>query len=119
MIKISHKMARYSLPFKDILCCDCFYNEIYFLLRQKINFEIFRERFSHVGNCYFNIYGSILVICHDLLIHISQKYNLVGNKHCITDLIDTGSNQTIELCTICSVDVFRKAEILHIFKLEW
>ena len=53
------------------------------------------------------------------LIHISQKYNLVGNKHCITDLIDTGSNQTIELCTICSVDVFRKAEILHIFKLEW
>ena len=117
MIKISHEMIRYNVRFNDILCCDCLYDEIYFLLRQKVNFEIFKERFSHVENCYFDfIYGSIMVICHDLLIYSSQKYNLIG-KHCITDFIESKSNQTIELCSICAVDVFRKADILHIFKL--
>ena len=118
MIKISHEMIRYSVHFKDILCCDCFYDEICFLLRQKVNFEIFEERFLNVENCYFDlVYGSAMVICHDLLLYSSQKYNLIG-KHCITDFVDTKPLQT-ELCSICAVDVFRKADILHIFKLEW
>ena len=63
------------------------------------------------------IYGSAVVICHDLLLFTSQKYNLIG-KHCIPDVVDTKPVKTT-LCSICAVDVFRRADILHIFKLKW
>ena len=118
MIEIPHELVRYSVHFNDILCCDCFYDEIYFLLREKVNLEIFKERFSDVENCYFDlVYGSAMVICYDLLMFAAQKYNLIG-KHCITDVVDTKPVETT-LCSICVVDVFRKADILHIFKLRW
>ena len=118
MTEISHELIRYSVHFNDILCCDCFYDEIYFLLRKKVNFQIFEKRFFDYENCYFDlIYGSAMVICHDLLIYMSEKYSLIG-KNCITDVINTKTDQ-IELCSICIVDVFRRADILHIFKLKW
>ena len=119
MIKISHEMFKYTVHFKDIFCCDCFYDEIYFLLRQKVNFEIFQKRFSFVENCYFDwIYGTAMVICHNFLVNTSQEYNLVS-KNCITDFLTTKSGQTIELCSVCTIEVFRKSDILHNFKLEW
>ena len=118
MVEISHEMIRYSIHFKDILCCDCFYDEIYFLLRQKVNFEIFEARFLNVENCYFDlVYGSAMVICHDLLMYSSQKYSFIG-KNCITDVVDAKPVEST-LCSICFVDVFRRADILHIFKLKW
>ena len=118
MIEISHEMVRYQVHFKDILCCGCFYDEIYFLLRQKVNFEKFEERFLDVENCYFNlIYGTAMVICHDLLLFASQKYKLIG-KHCIGETVATKPVTTC-LCSICAVDVFRRTNILHIFKLRW
>ena len=83
MIEIWHEMIRYDVHFNEILCCDGFYNEIYFLLRQKVNYEIFEERFLKVENSYFDlIYGSIMIICYDLLKISSQKYKLSG-KNCV------------------------------------
>ena len=118
MIEIPHEMIRYSVHFQTIFCCDCFYDEIYFLLRQKVKYEIFEARFLYEEGCFFNlVYGITMVICHDLLEYSRQKYNLVG-KRCITDLVNTKSTQ-IELCSICTVDVFRGADILHTFKLKW
>ena len=118
MIETSHEMIRYHIRFKDILCCDCFYDEIYFLLRQKVSYEIFEERFANVENCYFDlIYGTALVVCHDLLLFASQKYKLIG-KHCIGETVVTKPVTTF-LCSICAVDVFRRADILHIFKFKW
>ena len=118
MIEISHEMIRYQIHFKEILCCDCFFDEIYFLLREKVNYESFEERFSNVEDCYFDlIYGSAMVICHDLLIFISQKNNLT-RKHCISEVVDT-KPVTTTLCSICVVDVFRRNGMLHVFKLRW
>ena len=48
MIEIHHEMIRYGDHFNEILCCDCFYDEVYFLLRQKVNDEIFEERFENM-----------------------------------------------------------------------
>ena len=118
MIEISHGLIRYSVHFKDILCCDCFYDEIYFLLRKKVDFENFEERFSDIENCYFDsVYGSVMIICYDLLTYAAQKYSLIG-KNCITELVHTKPDKT-ELCSICVVDVFRRINVLHIFKLRW
>ena len=118
MIEVSHEMIRYSVHFKDILCCDCFYDEVYFLLRQKVNYMTFEARFVDGKNYYLDmIYGTAMVVCYDLLYYISQKYSLIG-KSCITNIVDTKPNQ-IELCSICAVEAFRKADILHIFKLKW
>ena len=118
MIEVPHEMIRYGVHFKDILTCDCFHDEIYFLLRQKVKYEIFMMRFLDGKNCYLDsIYGTIMVVCHDLLYYISQKYSLIG-KNCITEIVCRKTNQ-IELCSICAVDVFRKIDILHIFKLKW
>ena len=118
MIEIWHEMIRYDVHFNEILCCDCFYDEIYFLLRQKVNYEIFEERFLKVENCYFDlIYGTVMVICHDFLKFSSGKYKF-SNKNCVTDIIPTKPDRTV-LCSICTIDVFRKADILHIFKLKW
>ena len=118
MIEIWHEMIRYDVHFNEILCCDCFYDEIYFLLRQKVNYEIFKERFLKVENCCFDlIYGSIMIICYDLLKISSQKYKLSG-KNCVEDYIPTKPDR-IALCSICTIEVFRRADILHTFKLKW
>ena len=106
MIEISHELIRYSVHFKDILCCDCFDDEIYFLLRHKANCETFEARFWDVENSYFDlIYGTVMVICYDLLVYASRKYNLFG-KNCITDIVNTKPVQT-ELCSIC-IDFLEK-----------
>ena len=119
MIKISHEMFKYTVHFKDIFCCDCFYDETYFLLRQKVDFETLRERFSNVENCYFDwIYGTVLIICHDLLFKTSQENSLTG-RNCITDIETLKSGQKIELCIVCTINFYRTNDTLHNFKLEW
>ena len=122
MIKISHEMFKYTVHFKDIFCCDCFYDETYFLLRQKVNFETLQERFSNVENCYLDwIYGTAMVICHDLLFKTSQEHSLIG-KNCITDFLTLKFGQEIEeieLCPVCAIDFYRTSDTLHNFKLEW
>ena len=92
---------------------------LYFLLRQKVNFEILQERFSDVENCYFDwIYGTAIVICHDHLFKTSQEHSLVG-KNCVTDFITLKSRQKIELCVVCTIDFYRTNDLLHNFKLKW
>ena len=77
MIEIHHKMIRYGDHFNEILCCDCFYDEVYFLLRQKVNDEIFEERFEKY-NCFITFFdGIVIVVCGDILKFIrDSKYEL-------------------------------------------
>ena len=118
MIEIRHELLRYNVHFTDILCCDCFYDEIYFLLRKKVDFEKFEERFSGVENCYFDFaYGSVVITCYDFLTYTARKYRLIGNN-CITELVHTKPDKT-EICSICAIHVFKRIDVLHIFKLRW
>ena len=110
-------MLRYGVHFNDIITCDCFFDEVYFLLRQKVNYDTFEKKFAG-ENCYLDtLYGTIMIICYDLLYYVSQKHNLGGNN-CITEIVCFKPNR-IELCSLCAIDVFRKIDILHIFKLKW
>ena len=77
MIEIHHEMIRYGDHFNEILCCNCFYDEVYFLLRQKVNDEIFEERFEKY-NCFITFFdGIVIVVCGDILKFIrDSKYEL-------------------------------------------
>ena len=35
MIGIFHEMIRYAIHVKEIFCCDCYFDEIYFFLPKK------------------------------------------------------------------------------------
>ena len=81
MVEISHEMIQYGIHIYDIQCCSCFYDEINFMLRHKISCEKFEEKFLKDENCYIQIiYGTIVVICHDILHFIEKKYSLFDRK---------------------------------------
>ena len=35
MIEIFHEMIRYFVHVREIFCCDCYFDDIYYLLRKK------------------------------------------------------------------------------------
>ena len=39
MIGIFHEMIRYAVHVKEIFCCDCYFDEIYFFSPKKLNFS--------------------------------------------------------------------------------
>ena len=119
MIKIHHKIIRYGDSFNEILCCDCFYDEVYFLLRQKVNDEIFEEKFEKHDDCFITFFdGIIIVICGDILKFVrDEKHHKLFKDTCIRDVIWCKKNKII-LCSICTAEVFKKIDILHMFKLK-
>ena len=101
-------------PFNELFCCDCFYDEVYFLLRQKKDYEIFEERFSKVRNCYFDYgFATIIIVCHDILKYLKKKYKL--SKTGCTESILT---KDIHLCSLCTIDLINKIDILHDLRLK-
>ena len=119
MIEIWHEIIRHDGHFNEILCCECFFDEIYLLLRQKVKYEIFEEKFEKIENCFFDlIYGIIVVICCHLLTFVHEKKHKLFNTSCITDVIPCKADKIV-MCTICTVNVFRALDVLHTFKLRW
>ena len=114
MIEISHELINYG-HINDVLCCDCFYDEVYFMLRHKLIFQNFKERFDDDEKCYFtSIYGAAMIICHDVLHYANDNYTLFDRKKCMTEF-----ENDIEFCSICIINLFREKNILHTFKLIW
>ena len=46
MIEIFHEMIRYFVHIKDIFCCDCCFDEIYYLLQKKKTMNISKKKFQ-------------------------------------------------------------------------
>ena len=114
MIEISHELTHIGIHFKDVFCCDCFFDETYFLLRQKSSYEIFEERFN-LENCYFEYgFSTIIIVCYDILRLFKKKYKLTG-----TNCIQTRLTHDIKLCSLCTIDLINKINDLHEFRLSW
>ena len=76
MIKIYHRMRCYGNDVKEILCCDCFYDEVYYLLRQKVDYQKFEEKIEK--NIFINFFdGMVIAVCINILEFLrSKRYNL-------------------------------------------
>ena len=118
MIEILHEMRRYGDCFAEVLCCDCFYDEVYFLLRQKVNDRIFEERFQKYDDCFITLFdGVIIVVCADIISFLRDNKHELSRKKCIKDVIWCLKNR-IGFCSICTVELFKRINMLHLFKLK-
>ena len=117
MVEIYHQMKCYGNNVQEILCCSCFYDEVYYLLRQKVDYRNFEEKIEkHQFISFFD--GTILVVCNNILEFLCTKRYELSKKTCIGDVIWCVKNRII-LCSICTIEIFRKLDILHKFELKW
>ena len=81
MIGIFHEMIRYAIHVKEIFCCDCYFDEIYFFSPKKT--EFFEKKFSEEQDCYFdNVFASLILACYDFL-RFSKK-NIAFHNQCVS-----------------------------------
>ena len=117
MIEIYHQMRCYGDNVKEILCCDCFYDEVYYLLRQKVDYQKFEEIIEK--DYFISVFdGTVIVVCNNILEFIRSKRYDLSKKTYISDVIWCLKNRII-LCSICTIEIFRKVDILHKFELKW
>ena len=45
MTEIFHEMITYEVHIKEIFCCDCYFDEIYFFLQKEKSYEFFENKF--------------------------------------------------------------------------
>ena len=46
MIEIYHEMVRYFVHINEIFCCDCYFDEIYYLSRKKKTLIVSKKIFQ-------------------------------------------------------------------------
>ena len=103
-------MRCYGDNVKEILCCDCFYDEVYYLLRQKVDYQKFEEIIEK--DYFISVFdGTVIVGCNNIL-------EFIRSKRCVSNVIWCLKNRII-LCSICTIEIFRKVDILHKFELKW
>ena len=105
-IKLLYKMSN-VYDVEEILCCNCYFDEVCFCLRNKYSIEKFNEK----ENCFYDTtFDSIIIICYDIFIFPKKKLKL-RNSCCI---VDRHINE-IPLCSICMIECFKKFNCLHKF----
>ena len=83
------------------------------------NNEIFEEKLEKHDDCFITFFdGIIIVICCDILKFVcDEKHHKLFKDTCIRDVIWCKKKKII-LCSICTAEVFKKIDILHMFKLK-
>ena len=115
MIEILHEMIRYDVHISGIFCCDCYFEEIYFFLRIKKNFDLLEKKFEKKKNCYFDIsFNSLIIVCYNFLRFSKKKYSL-SKSMCIETIL----SKDIHLCSICTIDLFKNVDEIIKFELRW
>ena len=72
MIEIFHQMRCYGQNVKEILCCDCFYDEVNYLLRQKVDYQKFEEQIEK--DTFINFFdGTVIGVCNNILEFLRSK----------------------------------------------
>ena len=118
VVKIYHRMKCYTDDINDIRCCDCCFDKVYFLLRQKIDYENLVEIIIE-DDFFINCFdGTVIVVCINILDFLRNKRFDLSKKTCINDVIHCLKNR-IPLCSICTIELFRKSDVLHKFELKW
>ena len=79
------------------------------------NYEYFEKNFSEEQNCYFDtVFASLIIVCYDFL-RFSKKKNSLSKSMCIKTIL----SEDIHLCSICTVDLFKRVDEIIKFELRW
>ena len=122
MIEFDCWLFYYDMLIRRIFCCDCFFDQIHFLIREKDkNFVEISENKIRKNKDDFLLYfisGTLVISCSYVLKFIRENKDLQLFKDlCVTDFIWC-EDEKIALCSACAIDIFRKTDILHCFKLK-
>ena len=92
---------RQHLDIKQVYCCGCFFDKLYYIFNSKdfIEYKTFEEYFIKVEG-YFKdfISGSVVIVCNDILFLMFEVGKLYSSFH------------------ICSV--FKESKLLYEFRLS-
>ena len=68
MIKFQHKLDKDQKHIYGILCCDCYFDLIFYLLRRNVTIDKIENRFSNLSNCYYSVcFSTVIVSCYKML----------------------------------------------------
>ena len=85
------------------------------MLRKKKTMDVSKKFFSEEQNCYFDtVFASLIIVCYDFLRFSKKKYSL-SKSMCIKTIL----SENIHLCSICTVDLFKRVDEIIKFELEW
>ena len=105
-IKLLYKM-RNVYDVEEILCCDCYFDEVCFCLRNKYSIEKFNEK----DNCFLTQLLILSLLSAMTFSFFKKKKLKLRNSCCI---VDRHINE-IPLCSICMIECFKKFNCLHKF----
>ena len=122
MIEFNHTLFRFDMEIKKILCCDCVFDQIYFLMKEKKEnlFETFDKKLKKEKEIFLNEYidETLIITCSYFLNFIRVKKDIkVYRNICVTDIIWC-DDKRITICNVCSFDLFNKLDILHTFEFK-
>ena len=105
MIKNLHNLIRNQIQIDELICCDCYFDLCFFLLRRKVNFDEMHNWFNNLSNCYYAVaYNTMIVSYYKFLrfeIH-NNKDKFVG-RNCFETFHKLNDAR---LCILCINDLF-------------
>ena len=104
MIKFEQQLIKDQKHVHEIICCDCYFDSCFYLLRKKVNLDEFNNRFSNLSNCYYSfVFSTMILCCYEILTFmiINNMNELYGTRNCLQTFI----KQNSRLCVLCANDL--------------
>ena len=106
MIKIEHDFIRDQIHINEILCCDCYFDLCFYLLRRKSNFDEIHNTFDNLSNCYYAIVCNMMILsCYKMLIFVFDNNRDKFYRNCFKTFLKI-NNSRLRLCILCIKDFF-------------
>ena len=122
MIEYECWLFCYDMVIGRTFCCHCFLDHVHFLIREeeKNLTEIIEKIIQNKKYSFFFYFlgGTLFLSCSFIIKFIRESKNVrLFRDSCVTDVIWC-KDERLTLCTACAIDLFRKNDILHCFKLK-
>ena len=106
MIKIEHELIRDQIHINEILCCDCYFDLCFYLLRRKSNFDEIHNTFDNLSNCYSAIACNMMILsCYKMLNFVFDNNRDKFYRNCFKTFLKI-NNSRLRLCILCIKDFF-------------
>ena len=105
LCSIQHELYSNQMQIYKIICCDCYFDLCFFLLRRKVNFDEMHNRFNNLCDCYYAVaYNTMIVSCYKILrFEISSNDGMLTKGNCFEKFLKQNDSR---LCILCINDLF-------------